>query len=298
MTSTSSFRFHTVDVFTQQRFGGNPLATVLDADALDGATMQSIAAEFNLSETAFVVAPTNPANTSRVRIFNRTSEMRFAGHPMVGTAFVLAGRLPDLSEAVFEVPAGLVRASIDRNADGAVTDVTIAAPQRLTLGQALPPELLARVLGLDERDILTLAHPPVIASNGNPYVIAEVTREALGRCSPNIAAFEAARSAYAQEGDRFSVHAYSRAGGTLSARMFAPLSGTSEDPATGSANAPLACLLLSLEPAGEEISFEVHQGVEMGRPSVLHVEARRSRDGIEATVRGSCVPVMRGEITL
>jgi trans-2,3-dihydro-3-hydroxyanthranilate isomerase len=291
-------KFFTVDVFTNQRFGGNPLAVVIDADGLDQATMQAVAAEFNLSETTFVLPPVDPANTARVRIFNRTAEMPFAGHPMVGTAFVLASLQTELIDAFFEVPAGLVRVRVDRNDDEAPIAATIAAPQPLSVAGTVAPEVIAKVLGLNLADVVTTTHSPTIASNGNPFVIAEISLDALGRCAPDLNYFRTARASHPQMGERFAVHVYSKEGRTLRARMFAPLSGTWEDPATGSANAPLACLLLSFEPETDHIRFEIHQGIEMGRPSLLHVEARRSTEGILATLGGSCISVMQGEINV
>lgn len=290
--------FFTVDVFTNARFGGNPLAVVMGGDALDDATMQAVASEFNLSETTFVLPPADAANTARIRIFNRTAEMAFAGHPMVGTAFVLAGLRPELDLATFEIPAGLVHASIERQASGAPVGATVAVPRPLSLGEAIAPAVIARMLRLVAGDVVTTTHPPVIASNGNPYVVAEVTRAALARCSPDLEAFRAALVAHPQPGDRLSLHVYSREDRVLRARMFAPLAGTWEDAATGSANAPLAGLLLSLEPDIDRARFVIYQGTEMGRPSLLHVEAFRSPKGIEATLRGACVALMRGEITL
>jgi trans-2,3-dihydro-3-hydroxyanthranilate isomerase len=294
-----SLPFATVDVFTQTRFGGNPLAVVMDGDALDDATMQAIAAEFNLSETTFLLAPADPAHTARVRIFNRTAEMPFAGHPMVGTAFVLAGQRPDLATAAFEVPAGIVHVRIERDAGGAPVAASIDTPQPLDLGDRIAPAVIARALRLDPADVITGRHPPIVASNGNAFVIAELSGEALSRCDPDLAAFRDALAAHPQLGRRFPIHAYTREGeGALRARMFSPLSGTWEDSATGSANAPLACLLLSLDPDAREARFAIRQGVEMGRPSRLDLIARRTADGIVATVRGSCVAVMQGRIDL
>lgn len=290
--------FFTADVFTDTRFGGNPLAVVIGGGALDSARMQAVAAEFNLSETTFVLPPADPANTARIRIFNRTAEMDFAGHPMVGTAFVLARQQPGLTDATFEIPAGIVRVSIERNAQGAPVAATIAAPQPLTIGETIAVDVVAHALQLEASDVITATHPPIVASNGNPYVIAELTSDALARCAPDLAAFKAALAAHPHLGNRFSVHVYCKQGRTLRARMFAPLAGTWEDPATGSANAPLACLLLSLEPDSNEARFLIHQGVEMGRPSLLHVEARRAPEGIVATLRGACVAVMEGEISV
>ncbi|MCJ2185297.1 PhzF family phenazine biosynthesis protein [Novosphingobium beihaiensis] len=290
--------FFTVDVFTETRFGGNPLAVVMSGEEIDDAAMQALAAEFNLSETTFVLPATDPANTARVRIFNRTAEMAFAGHPMVGTAFVVANQRPDLMTAEFEIPAGTVHVEIERAADGAPIAASIAAPQPLSIGEAVAPDVIAKALRLAPSSVVTTNHAPTVASNGTSYVIAELTSEALTRCDPDLAAFRQARDSHPQFGGRFPVHVYCKEGRTLRARMFAPLARTWEDPATGSANAPLCGLLLSLEPNTGEASFLIHQGVEMGRPSVLRVDARRTSNGIVSTLRGSCVAVMKGEATL
>lgn len=289
------YDFVTVDVFTDRRFGGNQLAVFPDARGLSDAEMQSLSAEFNLSETTFVLPPSDPKHTARVRIFNRTSEMPFAGHPNVGTGYVLAqqGRDKD-GMLVFEEIAGLVEIRIERSG-GTVTGATIAAPQPLSLGLKLPPETIARCAGLGTADVLTGAHAPVVATVGNPFVLVEVAPAALARAIPDLAAFRSAIGGLPELKGRMSIYLYARDGGAkIRARMFAPLAGTVEDPATGSAATPLAALLLSL---GKEQSaeFDITQGVEMGRPSLLHVAARRTPDGIRATVRGGCVPVLRGK---
>src|SRR5499433_1847711 len=130
-----AYAFVTVDVFTDRRFGGNPLAVFPDARGLSDGQMQSLAAEFNLSETTFVLPPQDPANTARVRIFNRTSEMPFAGHPNVGTAYVLAREGRDKNGVLrFEEIAGLVEIKIERDGAGAPTGATFASPQPLSLG--------------------------------------------------------------------------------------------------------------------------------------------------------------------
>jgi trans-2,3-dihydro-3-hydroxyanthranilate isomerase len=295
---TRRYAFRTVDVFTHRRFGGNPLAVFPDARGLADAEMQALAAELNLSETTFVLPPVDPAHTARVRIFNRTAEMPFAGHPTVGTGYVLAqdGRARD-GGLLFEVVAGLVEVRIDRTPDGVATGATVAAPQPLSLGAELPVEVVAACAGLDAVDVVTSGHRPVVASVGNPYVVAEVTGVALGRAAPEPARFREAAAARSWLNGRLSLYLYARDGGRVRARMFAPLAGTTEDPATGSAATPLAALLLSLA-GNERASYDVVQGVEMGRPSLLRVSARRTPDGIRATVGGGCVPVLRGEALL
>jgi trans-2,3-dihydro-3-hydroxyanthranilate isomerase len=292
-----TYPFVTVDVFTERRFGGNPLAVFPDARGLSDAAMQSLAAEFNLSETTFVFPPADPANTAEVRIFNRTHEMAFAGHPNVGTGFVLAQQGRDKGGVLrFEEKAGLVEVKVERDAAGALTGTTIAAPQPLALGLKLPPEAIAECAGLAPTDVLTAAHPPMVATVGMAFVLAEVSGAALARATPNLPAFREAVARRPELANRLSLYMYARGAdpNRLRARMFAPLAGTWEDPATGSAATPLACLLLSFT-RDASARFAIEQGVEMGRPSLLHVEARRAPDGLRATVGGACVPVLSGE---
>jgi len=302
VSAVRRYAFVTVDVFTDRRFGGNPLAVFPDARGLSGAEMQSLATELNLSETTFVLPPGDPAHTARVRIFNRTAEMPFAGHPNVGTGFVLAaeGRAGD-GALRFEEIAGLVEVCIERDTTGAATGARIAAPQPLTVGAGIPVATVAACAGLHPADVIVRAHPPRWASVGNPYVIAEVSGDALTRAEPDLAAFRTARANHPAADNRFSLYLYAHdAHGSrprIRTRMFAPLSGTLEDPATGSAATPLGALLLSLG-SEECASYEIVQGVEMGRPSLLRVGAHRAPDGIRATVSGGCVPVLRGEATV
>jgi trans-2,3-dihydro-3-hydroxyanthranilate isomerase len=290
-----AYPFVTVDVFTDQRFGGNPLAVFPDARGLSDAEMQLLAAEFNLSETTFVLPPDDPAHTARVRIFNRTAEMPFAGHPNVGTGYVLAQAGRDRNGVLlFEEIAGLVEVRIERNSAGAAIGATIDAPQPLSLGLELPADIVAACAGLQPADVVLGAHRPVVATVGNPFVLAEVTPAALTRAAPAIDAFRRAVTQLPELKGRLAIYFYARDGARLRARMFAPLGGTFEDPATGSAATPLAALLLSLA-GGVEAHYDIAQGVEMGRPSLLRTSARRTADGIRASVGGACVPVLRGE---
>ncbi len=292
------YAYETVDVFTDRRFGGNPLAVFTDARGLSDAEMQALAAEMNYSETTFVLPPTDPAHTARVRIFHRTAEMPFAGHPNVGTAYVMARHGRDRSGLLlFEELAGLVEVKVERDAAGEVTGAAIAAPQPLSTGIELPVEEVAACVGLAPADIVTAAHRPVQASVGVRFVLAEVGREALGRALPDISVYRRLAAAHPQLEGRLSLFLYVRDGASVRARMFAPLSGTWEDPATGSAAATLAATLLALE-GGDSASFDLVQGVEMGRTSRLALTARRAPDGIRATVAGRCVPVFRGEAML
>jgi trans-2,3-dihydro-3-hydroxyanthranilate isomerase len=300
-----SYDFVTVDVFAARAFGGNPLAVFPDAQGLDPARMQAIAREFNYAETTFVLPPADPANTALVRIFTPVRELPFAGHPNVGTAFVLARLRPDGPAALrFEQEAGLVTVRIARGADGAPHGAELDAPHSLAIGEAVETERVAACVGLDPADIRTEQHHPLAASTGLPFVIAELTgRDALARAAPDPAAFREAVDALPELAGHFATHLYVRdeADPTrLYTRMFAPLSGIAEDPATGSANAALAALLVALAP-GEDVTlaFDIAQGIEMGRPSRLLARASKTAEGpVVASVGGSCVPMMRGTLDL
>lgn len=292
-----SFAYATVDVFAAKRFGGNPLAVFI-AEGLNDAEMQALAAEMNYSETTFVLPPSDPDNTARVRIFHRTAEMPFAGHPNVGTAYVLARMNPHIGDTLrFEEIAGIVTVRIERDRDGAVTGAEIDAPQPLQLPGEMPVDAIAACLGLEPSDLLVSNHLPTRASVGVEFVLVEVTEEALSRAVPDLAAFRTTGRDLPDGSRRLSILLYTRNGQAVRARMFAPLSGTWEDPATGSANATLAALLLSLD-GGDSAEFDAVQGVEMGRPSQLRLRAHKTADGIRASVAGRCVPVFSGAVQL
>ncbi|MGA8197834.1 MAG: PhzF family phenazine biosynthesis protein [Acetobacteraceae bacterium] len=300
-----AYEFVTVDVFTDRRFGGNPLAVFPDARGLTAEQMQALAAEFNLSETTFVLPPENPQNHARVRIFTTRTELPFAGHPNVGTGYVLARRMDKPPEhLVFEELAGLVRVHLLRDADGSIGGARISAPRALSIDIGIPEDVVAACAGLEPDDIATNAHTPLVASVGIPFVIAEVASvEALSRASPDLAAFRSAAAQFPSLAGHFALHLYAWREGEamrLRSRMFAPLGGTLEDPATGSANAALAGLLTSLAPGeNADLTYDIEQGVEMGRPSQITAAARKTAEGpVLATVAGSCVPVMRGTVEL
>ena len=297
------YDYATVNVFTDSRFAGNPLAVIPDATGLTDAQMQSIAAEFNYSETTFVLPPADPRHHARVRIFNRTNEMPFAGHPNVGTAYVLATMAGDPPEHyTFEEIAGLVRVHVLRDSAGAISGGRVAAPRSLSIDIGIPVDVVAACASLAEKDIATLCHTPLVASVGTPFVIAEVASvEALSRATPDIAAFRQAAAQFPTLEGRFSLHLYAWVEGDerrIRARMFAPLAGTFEDPATGSANSALAALLTSMAPGDNvQLQYAIEQGVEMGRPSLMIASAVKTGEGpVSASVAGSCVPVMQGKL--
>lgn len=286
----TAYPFVTLDVFTDQRFGGNPLAVFPDAAGLDAQAMQALAREFNLSETAFVLPPDAPANTARVRIFTPHMEVPFAGHPNVGTAWVLAGLGRDQDGMLrFEEEAGLVKVSVERK-DGQLAGCRVAAPCPFSMAEAPAPGDLAACAGLAVGDISAAA----VASVGTAAVFAAVPAEVLGRAAPAVAAFRATAARWSAYTGHFLLYLYARDGDVVRARAFAPLYGINEDPATGSAGAALAALLLHQD-GGDTLALDIRQGVEMGRPSLMQAGADRdAAGGIRAWVGGRCVPVLRG----
>src|ERR1700744_3668817 len=198
------FSFVTVDVFTDRRFGGNPLAVFPDARGLSDAQMQALAGEFNLSETTFVLPPDNPQHHAKVRIFTPRTELPFAGHPNVGTGYVLATRDANPPEHyVFEELAGLVRVHVLRG-EGGIVGARISAPRALSIDIGIPTEIVAACAGLKPEDIATMAHEPLVASVGTPFVIAEVAMVAqLSQASPDIGAFRSAAEKFPDMESRF-----------------------------------------------------------------------------------------------
>ncbi len=285
------YEFVTVDVFTSERFGGNQLAVFPSAQGLATTEMQSLAREFNLSETAFVLPADSEDCDAVVRIFTRSAEMPFAGHPSIGTACVLAAR-NGLDRVRLKQPAGMVSVDIDRDGEGMAVGGTFDAPQALTILQDVEARVVAAAIGVNEAEVGTQTHSPVRVSVGVDFILAELSFEALRRASPDLAGFRAAALRY-PEYSRFSLLAYHRSGSQVEARMFAPLGGTWEDPATGSANGALGAFLLR-NAGTEKLKLTVRQGAQINRPSELSVVATCEGQEFRARVGGGCVPVMRG----
>ena len=293
------YHYFICDVFTEQRFGGNQLAVLPDAQKLSDWQMQQIAREFNFSETAFVL-PAEAGHTRKVRIFTPTTEIPFAGHPNIGTAFVLAEtgalgkEIP--GTVLFEEKAGLV--SIEIQADpGAPTSFELKAPQVLTLQEFPAIGSVAKALSLRENEIVVTTHAPTVASVGLPFLFVEVVDSSvLAQARIDMAGF----ARLLVEGAVPYVHGYtSKTGSTdIQARVFAPLDGVAEDPATGSANCALAALLSHHRSEGDgEFSWCVFQGIELGRRSVLRIRARKENGCVVASwVGGTCVMVSEGWI--
>ena len=299
------YRFHIVDVFTDTRFGGNQLAVLPEAQGLSTEQMQKIAREFNFSESTFVLPATDAVNTRQVRIFTPTSELPFAGHPNVGTAFVLAacGALDAdrrLLEVRFEERAGVVPISI-RFEGGQPLSCELTAPEALTVSQSVSAELAAAGLRLPVDDIVTSTHEPVVVSVGLAFLLVEVASlEALGRA----AADEPALAPIFERSGSTGVHVYTQdtygLPWDLQARMFAPADGVPEDPATGSANCALAALLSQHDETTDgTVNWSIAQGIEMGRPSLLEARVDKSNGQLGAIrIGGQCVMVADGTIEI
>ncbi len=297
-------RYLTVDVFTDRAFGGNPLAVVLDAGGLSAAQMQAIATEFNYSETTFVLPPREPGHDAEVRIFTVRSEIPFAGHPNVGTAFVLAARSANPpTRLVFEEKAGLVPVEVLTQA-GRVVGAELTAPQTLQRLTRVSAEEAAACLSLSAADIRTDRHEPHIISVGLPFLAVELrSREALARAQPDAAAFS---RIFPVDGSD-AVYLYTRDVPAseqrcdLQARMFHPgASGLSEDPATGSATAAAAALLADLDSTSHGVlKWRIGQGIDMGRPSLLLTRVRKQNGAVVSVhVGGGCVQMMEGTFFL
>ncbi len=310
--------FVTLDVFTSQRFAGNPLAVVFDPGAsLDTARMQAIAREFNLSETTFVRPPRDPSHDAEVRIFTPGRELPWAGHPNVGTAWALALRddLETDRTYHFEEGAGVVAVAVTTQL-GQPIDSRVTAPKPLqVLPLAVPeamPGALSKCIELIDDDLAGEAQggrAPCVVSVGNPFPIVELgRRSALERAQGNAAAMRNVLPAMGV----FGVLAFTRETVAAdhfdglptdaSARMFAPMAGVPEDPATGSGVAALAAWLVQRDAdrgarANGQHRLRIAQGVDMGRPSLMVAEVQLVGGRVTQTsIGGACVVVMRGRL--
>lgn len=294
--------YQTVDVFTRTRFGGNPLAVVLDADRLDTGQMQTVAREFNYSETVFVLKPADPRHRARLRIFTPVGEVPFAGHPNVGAAFVLAGLERGAArpqQLVFEERAGLVICDIAYE-DERVDKIFITAPEALTTGARFSPAQAASCLSLPAEQVIPTRHEPVIASLGLPFLVVEIASRAGLRAArvdmqeiAGILPTEGADAIYLYTTDTSPEDGEV----DITARMFAPWDGVPEDPATGSATGAACALIAASGPHSRGVRrFHVAQGVDMGRPSLLEIEVPEGQAGVR--IGGACVPVMSGAIKI
>lgn len=304
MPRAARHRFLTADVFTNRPFAGNQLAVFPDAAGIPDEHLQAIAREFNLSETVFVFPPADKKHTRRLRIFTPAEELPFAGHPTVGTAFVLAslGEIP-LSGAetriVFEEGVGPVPVMLR----GSGREPTFAQLTAAKLPETGPPPpgrtFLAELLGLDATDILGGMTSPQAVSCGLAFLFVPLRdRDAVKRARIRMDHWESTLKSYWAP----QVMVFSRdpeqAGADVRARVFVPGLAVPEDPATGSAAAALGGYLGSRDGATDGIlRYLVEQGVEMGRPSYLHIEVDKRAGEITAVrVGGECALMMEGTL--
>ncbi len=296
-------RFHTLDVFTGRRFGGNPLAVVHGADHLSTEQMQAITREFNLSETIFVMTPKEAVNTARVRIFFPGGEMPFAGHPVVGCAVLLselAHEGPFEAEVRLECNAGLVPVKVSRNSSATRAQFTAPVIPFSVNTPLLGVELVASALSLAPSDIGFDDHELNVCEGGPRFFYVPVaSREVLKACV--VAEPHWSRMIRVMGVD--NAYVYCRGGSRdahFQTRMFAPTGGIPEDPATGSATALLAAQLLTSEELKDGMhAFTLQQGYDMGRPSDLQLDID-VKGGKLASVRvaGEAVRVMEGVLTV
>jgi trans-2,3-dihydro-3-hydroxyanthranilate isomerase len=301
------YDFVTLDVFTARMFGGNPLAVLPDARGLTTEQMQAIAREFNHSETTFVLPPESENNTRKVRIFTRMSEIPFAGHPNVGTAVALArldllGGVVASQRILFEEGAGVVSLFLHGDVDK-INAAEFIAPVINKFEDEVPAEEAAQALGLTPDKIVSEHHEPRVLSVGVRFLYVElkdlealaaseaaqgpVTRISVARGLDGVFMYVRVKDKTANDVD-------------IRCRVFAPVHGVMEDAATGSANAGLANLLASLNTEQDAtLEWNVAQGIEMGRPSRLHLAAeRRAGEVVEVRVTGQAVMVCRGRIDI
>lgn len=302
--STRTSRFVQVDVFTDRLFGGNPLAVFLDGTGLTDGAMQAIAAEMNLSETTFVLPPTRPGCAAGVRIFTPTRELPFAGHPTIGTTWVLAteGRLPEgaretaLDEAIGPVPVRL---------EGPLRRPDLIWMQHPPAGFGEPREdraAVARALGLTGDDLLPGA-PIRRGSTGVPFLYVPLRgRAEVDRAVPNGAALAALPGADETAGVFLFALDGEPSAGRVYSRMFAPHTlGIPEDPATGAASGPLGAYLVGEGLIGFASNGRIvsEQGTKMGRPSFVHIRVTAPAAGeLSVEIGGAVVPVLTGELHL
>ena len=294
--------FHTLDVFTDTRFGGNPLAVVLDADGLSDEAMQTVVREFNLSETVFVMTPADTANTAALRIFTPARELPFAGHPTVGCAVLLA-EMAHLEGDVFETTlrleekVGLVEVLVRRlGPEPAYAELTAARLPEET-GSAPDDVAIAAALTLNKDDIGFSGHRPRLFNAGNEFLFVPLaSRQALARARVDSAAWGGIDGV-----ERVGAYMYCAGEDGMAdyrARLFAPGDGIVEDPATGSAAATMPGALMAAGALSEGANaIVIVQGEDMRRPSLIRLFADVEGGEIrKVRVGGQAVRVSEGQM--
>ena len=295
MNELRSYRYRVVDVFTDRPLEGNPLAVFYEAAGLDDGAMQRIAREMSLPETTFVFPPTQKDASAVVRIFTPQREMKFAGHPTLGTAYVLREKglvPPEIENLILEEKVGPVRVRIEAG-DSPV--IWLRSPA-ITEGPQVERGLCASALGLEMDELLDIS--PQLLSAGNPTVyIALKSREAVNRAVLSNEGYTGIRKNFAEP---VCVFVFTPSAEGAYARMFAPEHGIPEDPATGSATGPLAVFMMhhGLVSGKAGTRFISEQGTRMERRSLLyvHIHGDQGQGGID--VGGRVTPVAEGVLTI
>lgn len=295
MSKADSYLYVVVDVFTQESLAGNPLAVFPDASAIDESTMQKIARELNLAETVFVLPPARKDCAARVRIFTPAKEMAFAGHPTIGTAFVLCQRgiVPQASNAfTLEERVGPVPLRIERGPRPLIWLRMPPVHERRCFDRSF----CAKVLGLEPKDLLPIK--PQLLSAGNPtVVVAAKNKTAVDRAWLDLAGLKTLKD---PNDEPFCVFLFAPTSEGAYSRMFAPEYGIAEDPASGSCIGPLAVFMMRHGLISNACITRLlsEQGTKMGRRSLLHVEIQRKEGGDEIYVGGYVTPIIEAVMTL
>ena len=305
---TDKIKFFTLNVFTNKIFSGNPLAVFISDSKLSDKVMQNIAAEINYSETTFVFPPENPSNSAKVRIFDPKQELNFAGHPNVGTGYLLFKKnelIPGLkknNQLIFEEKCGLVKVIPNFNSNGYLNGTSVEVPNKFEKFKYLPVSIISSCLGIEEESIKLDNTHPVIASIGLEFAIAELkNKSVLSRIRYKLDAFENADKLYRENNTPFALMAFSKEEkNSFSTRVFAPLSGVYEDAATGSACGALGCLLANLNTkSAGNYEFVFRQGDYIGRPSKIYISVGKKNNVIERTIiKGNSLLVSEGTFYL
>jgi trans-2,3-dihydro-3-hydroxyanthranilate isomerase len=308
MPDLRTLKFYQADVFTVQPFGGNPVAVFPNAQGLTDFELQQIAREMNLSETVFVLPPTDEAAVVRLRIFTPTQEIPFAGHPVLGTFYVLAqlgliAVTEGVTRVMQECNIGLFPVEIHAR-EGQITRVVMTQPKPLFLGSMDETEDLfhiAKALGLPKYQIVDTKAPVMVVSTGLPVVIVPV------RALTAVRSIEPDASAIVDMCERFGTNGilvYTTMTvedhATVHTRMFAPAIGILEDPATGSASGAMGAYLVhnGLVEVGPLTEIIIEQGYEIGRPSRILVQVESDDDAIQTVkVGGQVVMVVEGTLS-
>jgi trans-2,3-dihydro-3-hydroxyanthranilate isomerase len=295
----SNLTFHIVDVFAEEKYAGNQLAVVRDGKQLSSAEMQKIAKEMHFSETSFILSDKKRQGGYDVRIFTPETELPFAGHPTLGTAYIILQEIikKPVARIVLNLKVGQITVTPTYNAQGQ-PDIVWMKQKHPTFGQTFKAETIAPALNLDVADIET-AFPIQEVSTGIADIIVPLkTLSAVKRARIDRDKYsQLIRNIEAKSIFIFSPETYHRQN-HLNARMFADYYGVPEDPATGSASGCLAAYLVKHRYFGQDqINVRVEQGYEIGRPSLLLLKAKQGKGGkIDVNVGGKVVPVAKGEL--